>query len=150
VLICKKCNTEVEKYANGRECRDCYNERMRVYMAARYHRRRAEAIALLGGKCIDCGTAENLEFDHHNRSQKTYDVSSQHGSKFWSEIKKCVLRCRTCHQIKSAREAGVEHGGGKSGKKNCKCDPCKARKREYMRNWEAADLIHRAMTSREG
>jgi hypothetical protein len=25
----------------------------------------------------------------------------------------------------------VEHGGGLSGKKNCKCVPCRARKAEY-------------------
>jgi len=30
----------------------------------------------------------------------------------------------------------VEHGGGLTGKGGCKCDLCRARKNEYMRNWK--------------
>lgn len=114
------------------------NEYMRVYMAERYKRRRAEAIERLGGKCVDCGTTENLEFDHKDRSQKLYDIGKRLAgvaeAKLWAELGKCELRCDTHHNIRSRQQLSVEHGGGKSGKKNCKCVPCKERRSEYMRN----------------
>ena len=54
---------------------DEYREHMRVYMMERYHKRRAEAVQLLGGKCVVCGTTEGLEIDHVDRSLKTMNVA---------------------------------------------------------------------------
>lgn len=84
-----------------KETREQYNARMNEYMKARYFRRRAEAIEYLGGKCIDCGHAEMLEFDHVNPAEKSANIgalfASANKEKLQAEIDKCVLRCVACH-----------------------------------------------------
>lgn len=116
-----------------------YNSYMREYMLARYHERRAHAIAELGGKCADCGSEESLEFDHVDPETKLNEISklwSYSDGRFEKELEKCVLRCHDCHEKKTIRELSVEHGGGTSGKRNCKCELCKSRKNTYMREWK--------------
>ena len=137
MFTCQTCKQEVERYANHKECRTCYNERMRVYMLARYHERRAESYALLGGKCVECGSTENLEIDHIDRAKKKIKLSSLWScsrEKYFAELTLCQLLCKEHHKIKSIREISVPHGGGLSGKRNCKCEPCRVKRREYMRN----------------
>lgn len=138
-MECSKCNKIVEKYARGKTCRQCYNAYMAAYHLKRYYERRAKALVLLGGHCASCSTTEGLEIDHIDRTTKRYDVG-QAGlaeQKFWDEVlTKCHLLCRQCHRLKSAQERAVEHGGGISGKRNCPCAPCRARKNEYMRTWK--------------
>jgi len=57
------------------------------------------------GKCIDCGIEDwrVLQFDHI--SNKKYNVADMIKSNsiylIKQEIKKCVLRCANCHQIKT-------------------------------------------------
>jgi hypothetical protein len=116
--------------------RDEYNAYMRVYMAARYHRRRAMAIALLGGKCVECGTTENLELDHIDPASKTFYVGGRTVSeaRYLEELKLCQLLCTHHHKVKTAKARSVEHGGGLSGKRNCKCDPCKGRRNVYQKH----------------
>lgn len=138
-MTCTGCGKIVEKFSNGKKCRDCYNAYMRTYNLERYHRRRADAIALLGGKCAWCGSTEQLEVDHRDRTQKEVELSNAGvaEAKYWKEVTtKCHLLCRYCHRVKTAGETAVEHGGGVSGKRNCPCEPCRARKSEYMKNWK--------------
>lgn len=116
------------------------NEYMREYMLKRYHVRRAAAIAKLGGMCVDCKTTEQLEFDHADAKTKSFNIS-----KIWNysqakldlELAKCVLRCKSCHLLKTRKhDAGaVEHGGGLSGKRNCKCELCRKRKAEWTKEY---------------
>ncbi|WNN95067.1 HNH endonuclease [Microbacterium phage Magritte] len=84
-----------------------YNAYMAEYMLRRYHRRRAEAIEQLGGRCVDCGTTDSLEFDHDDRDSKTWNMAKilTSGSKqmVQEELAKCVLRCNPCHIAKSQR-----------------------------------------------
>jgi len=114
----------------------------RVYNRERYRRLRAEYITKLGGQCIDCGSVENLEFDHDDASIKSFDIGkllNYSKAVREMELKKCVLRCSSCHKKKSVRAGDVwtvEHGGGVSGKRNCPCIPCKQKKTEYMRNYK--------------
>lgn len=104
---------------------------------ARYHTRRAEVITQLGGACNQCGSVNNLEFDHIDPATKDFNVSKKiTNADITDEISKLQLLCHRCHIEKSKLDNGVEHGGGLSGKRNCKCDPCKTRKNEYMRNWK--------------
>lgn len=114
------------------------NEYMRQYMANRYHKRRNQAIEKLGGKCVDCGTTENLEFDHVNESDKSFNVGTAFGgmaeSKLWDELKKCVLRCRTHHLEKTINSKSVGHGEGVVGKRNCRCSLCAPLKNAYARD----------------
>lgn len=119
-----------------------YNEYMRQYMLARYHERRKQAVEKLGALCVDCGTSEELEFDHADASTKEFNISkiwSYKQERFESELSKCVLRCHSCHVEKSRQSDWriVGHGEGVSGKKNCKCEPCRKRKAEYMKNYKS-------------
>lgn len=142
--MCSVSGCGQEKTAGGK-CKFHYNEYMREYIAKRYKRLRSEWIERLGGKCVMCGSEDNLEFDHIDASQKKYNVSkilSTHSKqKVEEEMAKCQLLCSECHLEKSLREddiLNVEHGGGLSGKKNCPCDLCKAKKSQYMKNWYQA------------
>lgn len=109
------------------------------YNLERYHRIRAEKLAALGGVCVDCGFTEDLEFDHVDPENKSFsigDIMTYPSSVVDAELDKCVLRCKSCHITRTAEQQSVEHGEGASGKKNCKCRPCKNRKNEYMREWK--------------
>lgn len=112
---------------------------MAEYMLLRYHSRRTEAIKFLGGKCVRCETTENLEFDHIDPKKKLYDIGkvwSFSKEKFWIEINKCQLLCEFHHKEKTTKEQSVEHGQGKTGKRNCYCDLCKPLKTKYTRDWK--------------
>ena len=115
----------------------------RTYNRERYRRLRAEYVELLDGKCIDCGSTENLEFDHIDASKKSFDIGkllNYSKAARDEELKKCTLRCSSCHKKKSVLAGDiktVEHGGGASGKRNCPCVLCKARKAEWMKNYRS-------------
>ena len=69
-------------------------------------RNRNNAIETLGGKCVDCGTTENLEFDH--KVAGTGDIKICHilssTQKLQEEIKKCELRCNQCHKARTIKQ----------------------------------------------
>lgn len=101
-------------------------------------------IEALGGECVDCGTVDDLQFDHVDPTSKAFEVStaidSRPRTQVWEELRKCVLRCESCHIVKSRREGSfhnVEHAGGLTGKRGCKCQPCRQQKAEYMRQRRA-------------
>lgn len=107
---------------------------MAKYMLARYRTRRNAAIEILGGKCVICGSIENLEIDHIDPSTKTMSVSKMWScsqEKYDAEIQLCQLLCNEHHKAKTSQELRVPHGGGVSGKRNCPCELCRAKKREY-------------------
>jgi|14BtaG_2_1085337.scaffolds.fasta_scaffold30941_4 hypothetical protein len=61
--------------------------------------------------CVDCGMKDPraLEFDH--LSNKKMNISNMVGGGYCiasitREIKKCVVRCANCHNIKTAQERG--------------------------------------------
>lgn len=118
------------------------SEYHREYNLNRYHERRKEFKDHLGGKCVDCGSTESLEFDHIDRSTKTLELGkilNVSKEKALEELKLCQLLCTKCHIEKSKKDGSfgtVGHGEGVSGKRNCKCDLCRNRKNEYMRNWK--------------
>lgn len=100
--------------------------------------RRAKAIDLLGGECVECGSTDRLEFDHIKNDREDYKHMLGHllGSCTWKriveELKKCQLLCHACHLIKSHVERGhliganVIHGIAKSYySKKCRCVACK-------------------------
>lgn len=118
-------------------------EYMRQYMLKRYHKRRKEAIEKLGGHCVKCGAAENLELDHIDPSTKSFTIAA-HGSvneKLWQEeLKKCQLLCRSCHQGKTLKDRGQnsarETHGTLSSYRYCKCDKCKAAKAKHNKEYK--------------
>lgn len=116
------------------------NEYMKAYMLERYHRRRSQAIEILGGRCVDCGNTEQIEFDHVNPEDKSFNVAKAFTSmaekKLWLEITKCALRCKPCHKFKTDMiDNAVGHGEGKTGKRNCRCDLCKPLKNMYAKEF---------------
>src|ERR1700687_2821868 len=78
---------------------------------------RAELIAKLGGRCVDCGRTDDLGFDHRApRTWKTRDLNR------WQRMKKYLeeagrgeieLRCRRCNAPKGEPQAGGETGGAR-------------------------------------
>lgn len=113
---------------------------MRDYMKRRYDERRALAISTLGGKCAECGTTENLEVDHKDRTKKsmTFDRMTMVSiDKFIEELAKCQLLCDPCHNGKTLGERGLQRAIGTHGTlsscRYCKCDLCREAKNEYNR-----------------
>lgn len=119
-------------------------EYMRTYMLKRYHKRINDAKQLLGGKCIKCGTQDNLQFDHINPATKLYTIAN-----VWNyrkeildiEISKCQLLCEKCHEEKTLNDLGRVSAknthGTLSSYKYCRCDLCKQVKADHYKQWRA-------------
>lgn len=62
------------------------------------------ATYLLGKVCIDCGTKEDLEFDHLDPSTKwKHNFWSYSPKRIEAELEKCVVRCKTHHLEKTLK-----------------------------------------------
>ena len=112
-------------------------------MKERYEKRVKEAHIILGGKCVKCGTTENLQIDHINKALKSFDLGklwSVSKVKYLAELEKCQLLCKEHHKEKSALEQSVGHGEGLTGKKNCRCSLCAPLKNEYIRQFRKQKL----------
>jgi hypothetical protein len=87
-----------------------YHKTKEVRVAKQIERRKellTEAKEKLGGKCVWCGTKENLEFDHIDDSKKDYNVANAVRNTreiFWKEVGKCQLLCENCHNKKSTAQ----------------------------------------------
>jgi len=84
-----------------------YTEYMKKYMKKRWSNRRQEAIEYLGGKCVKCGSTEELEFDHLSKTSKEFtlaDFGSKNEEDFHKELKKCRLLCKPCHYERTAKQ----------------------------------------------
>lgn len=117
-----------------------YNAYMREYRRKRHKAERDKAIIRLGGKCVECGSTESLEFDHIDRNSKNFEIGvmfSQSKAKVEVELAKCQLLCRVHHEEKTLRESGLQpwrHGtitGYKT--KRCRCRLCKDACAEHSR-----------------
>lgn len=106
-------------------------EQERVYQLRRYHARRAEGVRILGGKCVQCGTQEDLHFDHRNPKDKSFDISKLKGSyaDFLRELSKCQLLCGTHHREKHRSKA--QCGTVQRYWRGCRCERCKAASRRH-------------------
>jgi 5-methylcytosine-specific restriction endonuclease McrA len=120
--------------------KETYNLYHADYNRDRYRQRVLEALDILGNKCAKCGTTEGvLDIDHINPIEKEYEITTitrLSKDKFLKELAKCQLLCQSCHIEKTKLEQGVEHGGGLSGKRNCRCDLCRQIKNKYMREYK--------------
>lgn len=115
-----------------------YNAYLKRYMLKRYHKRRADAIVKLGGKCNKCGAIDNLQLDHIDPAAKSFDVAKSHSAsqaKWDAEIAKCQLLCQPCHNKKTIADLGYRQAKGFHGTistvRYCKCDKCRAAKSKY-------------------
>jgi len=57
------------------------------------------------GPCIDCGRWDDLELDHIDPVQKvSHRIWSWSWPRIYAETAKCVVRCRSCHQLRSNQQ----------------------------------------------
>jgi hypothetical protein len=90
--------------AKNREQHKKNRDRNRENLNRRRKEQRQRMIDYLGGRCIGCGTIENLQFDHVDRKEKEVNVSKLFGysdDRVLLEVKKCQLLCQECHQYKT-------------------------------------------------
>ena len=111
----KRNKRERERYANdpayrekvlqgNRESFQRNKEARRTSTRERRRSHRRILIEYLGGKCCGCGTTENLQFDHLDRTQKLFNIGKglDYGmDKLKKEADKCQLLCYNCHEVKS-------------------------------------------------
>lgn len=98
------------------------------------NKRRDKWIEDNGGKCVICGSTKDLEIDHIDPSTKEFSINSLWTRKEELRIKelaKCQILCKECHIKKTREEQTVGHGGGNAGIKNCNCELCLPKRREY-------------------
>ena len=82
------------------ENRDHLNEIAKI----NHHKRKNILIEMLGGKCVDCGTTKNLQFDHIDPSKKSFNISCVLSERTLKELEKCELRCGNCHLEKTKND----------------------------------------------
>tara|TARA_E500000318_G_scaffold39978_1_gene38419 strand:- start:234 stop:671 length:438 start_codon:yes stop_codon:yes gene_type:complete len=94
---------EKKKRRNSEQFQKHKEQRVQ-YARERKQNRRKILIEHLGGKCCGCGTTENLQFDHLDRTQKSFTIGKclDHSmEKLLAEADKCQLLCSNCHEVKS-------------------------------------------------
>lgn len=151
-MICNFCKNTFESLYIGKKCHACHLAYKRAWSNAKYASLRRELVLSMGGICVDCGATSGLEFDHVIASEKQFDVGQilNHSREVVEEeLKKCVLRCHACHAAKSRVSdwGEVQHGGGLTGKRKCKCRPCIDKANAYSKEWKRSRRL-KAMENR--
>lgn len=90
-------------------------------------------LAKLGGKCVNCASSDDLQFDHVDKNTKTMRTShlwDYASNVIEKELANCQLLCRPCHIEKSLKFSDYgqegEHGTiWKYIKHRCRCSLCK-------------------------
>lgn len=116
-----------------------------ISKAKRLAERKVKAIELLGGKCVNCGSIERLQFDHikRDRVEKKRVITIMINSTTWEnvleELKKCQLLCFSCHIKKSNAERGrtgfYNHGTANRYRAGCRCELCTDYNKAYMKQY---------------
>lgn len=103
-------------------------------------------ITLLGGKCVDCGSIHNLEFDHIDRTLKSFNIGACYSLplvELLEELKKCQLLCHKCHKLKTREIDGLKAEHGKYSMYRhykCRCALCKEANRRQHAEWRYKKL----------
>lgn len=139
---------------------------MAKYMRGRRAARRKELIKLKGERCARCGSAYELEFNHLDRSDKSFTLSGKGLDKSWdkilAELDKCELLCREHHleytrqQHKtgeivpwnSKKDIPYEHGTTRTYMEiKCRCVDCVyARKLNRKKELSYSDVVVAPLT----
>ncbi len=120
-------------------------DQKREYQRRWVAQRRLKLIKRLGGKCVDCETTADLEFDHDNLELKRMSINTVLSCD-WDrhdiaqELKNVVLRCVPCHKKKTKSEIIPAKHGASKYKNGCRCQICKDGHAEYRRDRRAVGL----------
>ena len=118
--LCDK--TTDGRSSNAKFCSDKCKSKWGVTVTR--HRRKAECVARLGGKCVRCGYDKcpaALEFHHRDRTAKEFPITQYLNKaskdRLFAEVDKCDLVCANCHrevedEIHSRRMAGIDRNPG--------------------------------------
>jgi hypothetical protein len=118
-------------------------EYMRVWVA----RRRAAWFA--DKVCAWCGSDEQLELDHVDRSQKVdHRLWSWSQERREAELAKCQVLCHPCHLLKTelcrdnpSQVNGLQHGTVTTyRKRGCRCGLCRAASAAQKSAWRAKSI----------
>jgi len=108
---CIECQRKAQRDSVNRK-KDQYKERSKQFRDRLYKSNmRAVMAYLLSHPCVECGETDplKLQFDHVN-GDKSFTISHalRHRKTdiIMEEIKKCEVRCASCHQKKTILEAG--------------------------------------------
>ena len=106
---------------------------------SRVRRREAEHTKA-HGPCEQCGGTKNLEAYWRNRGDRAIYGNIQ---AYWlsSDQIRANLADRLvvlCNEHMRTHKGGAQHGGGTVGIKSCDCAPCKERRKQYLRDYRAA------------
>jgi hypothetical protein len=100
--------------SNKARCEPC-NTYTNAQSVARARAAKVQAIAYLGGKCLDCGLVSPVpqvyDFHHLDPAKKDIKLSSLSNRGFEAmipELDKCVLLCSNCHRIRHATNPSFE------------------------------------------
>ncbi len=72
----------------------------------KYEERKEYALNYLGGKCVVCGSTENLQFDHIDGKKKRFYITkilTYKIKRLNRELDKCQLLCEKHHREKTAK-----------------------------------------------
>lgn len=131
-------------------------EQRRIRARTRYRARKALALEILGGKCVRCGSADQLEFDHIDPATKSFTITHRMllgWGRVLAELAKCQLLCDSCHIAKTIEDgpphnkrAEVVHRHITTYTDGCRCEPCRLAKavRRGTKNPRPAapELVH--------
>ena len=112
------------------------SEAQRKYQRNWCAARRSAHIKARGGICYKCGSSEDLEFHHRDRTKKLdHKVWSWALPRIAAELEKCDLLCRPCHCLETATERGyymAQHGTLTAYKAyDCRCRNCRIANAAY-------------------
>lgn len=106
-------------------------EDRKAWLREAWAKRRAEWIAE-HGPCIDCGSHDQPEVDHVDRTTKvSHRVWTWSKERRDAELAKCVVRCRPCHLAKSFAVGDIQPPSPHGSKRRydvhgCRCTDCRA------------------------
>ena len=112
-----------------------------------YREKKEKIFAHLGGKCVQCGSSDDLQIDHTNHLDKDFTISNWWGlswEKLLPELEKCQLLCKPCHRGKTKQEGSLAKGWMNQPRQvhgtvwsytkyKCRCADCKAAKSAAMK-----------------
>ena len=82
-------------------------ETIKEYKKNLYETNKQKALDMLGGKCVVCGTTENLQFNHIHPKDKEFTITgclTHKWDKVEKELVKCNLLCLKHHMDETARQ----------------------------------------------